>query len=351
MREPYTVERATGLDSTFFMRGKQVHKRKLMTHATNFCPKLVMVVPCYNEEQVLPITNQLFLNKLLELIDAKKISEDSRILFVNDGSKDSTWQIICDLANQDKHFMGISQSRNRGHQNAVLAGLMEVKDSCDITISMDCDGQNDVGAIDDMLEQYQNGYSVVCGVRKDRNTDGFFKKWTATIYYKLLRSMGAELIKNHADYRLIDSRVLQELAKFEEVNLFLRGLIPLVGFKQTWVYYQCNERMAGETHYTLSKMLTLAFDGITSLTIKPIRMITILGLLIALGSLVGILYAILMVILGHTVSGWASLICVICFFGGVQLLAIGILGEYIGKTYLETKHRPRYIISDRTNNF
>lgn len=311
-------------------------------------PILYIIIPCYNEEQVLPITCSMFLNKLNVLISTEKISPQSRIMFVNDGSRDNTWNIICQLAKQDEHYIGISQSRNRGHQNAVLAGLMEAKDMCDITISIDCDGQDDINAMDAMVDAYLEGSEIVYGVRSKRDTDTFFKRFTAEGFYKLLNWMGAEVVFNHADYRLISSRVLQELAKFKEVNIFLRGMVPLVGFKSTSVYYERHERIAGESHYPLRKMLALAFDGITSLSIKPIRMITGLGILIAFLSFVGVVWSIIMRLLGQTVSGWASMISIICFIGGVQLISLGVIGEYIGKIYLETKQRPRYIISERT---
>lgn len=311
-------------------------------------PRLFIIIPCYNEEAVLPVTAPMFLEKIKSLIAAEKISENSRILFVNDGSKDSTWEIISSLSRQDEHFLGISQSRNRGHQNAVLAGLMEAKDHCDITISIDCDGQDDINAMDEMVEQYKAGYEIVYGVRSKRDTDTFFKRFTAEGYYKLLNKMGVEAVFNHADYRLISSRVLQEFADFHEVNLFLRGMIPLVGFPSTTVYYERHERLAGESHYPLTKMLTLAFDGITSLSIKPIRIITGLGIIVTLLSIIGILWAVIRALAGDTFSGWASTICIICFFGGANLLALGVIGEYVGKTYIETKARPRYIISERT---
>lgn len=306
-------------------------------------PKLNVVIPCYNEEQVLPITSKLFLEELNELISKGKISNDSRIMFVNDGSKDSTWNTIQELSKQDEHFIGVSQSRNRGHQNAVLAGLMESKDQCDITISIDCDGQDDIKAMEAMVDEYHKGAEVVYGVRSNRDTDTFFKRFTAEGFYKILQRMGVEVVFNHADYRLISSVVLQEFAKFEEVNLFLRGLVPLVGFNSTCVYYERHERMAGESHYPLSKMLALAFDGITSLSVKPLTMITSLGLIVSLISFVGIIWT----FISHA-TGWASMTCIICFLGGIQLISIGVLGEYIGKIYLEVKHRPRYIISERT---
>ena len=311
-------------------------------------PSLYIVIPCYNEEEVLPITSKLFLEKIHQLVSAGKITDDSRVLFVNDGSKDRTWEIIQQLAAEDKHYIGICQSRNRGHQNAVLAGLMEAKDRCEITISIDCDGQDDINAMDDMVEEYLNGCEVVYGVRSKRETDTFFKRFTAEGFYKLLNWMGAEVVYNHADYRLISSRVLQEFQNFKEVNIFLRGMVPLVGFKSTSVYYERAERIAGESHYPLKKMLALAFDGITSLSVKPIRMITSFGLLVAVLSFIGILWAVVATLLGHTVAGWSSMICIVCFIGGIQMLCLGVIGEYIGKIYLETKHRPRYIISERT---
>ena len=311
-------------------------------------PVLYIVIPCYNEEKVLPITCELFLKKIITLVKKNKIDNNSRILFVNDGSKDRTWEIICELAKKDEHYMGISQSRNRGHQNAVLAGLMEAKDKCDITISIDCDGQDDINAMDEIVDQYLDGSEIVYGVRSKRDTDTFFKRFTAEGFYKLMNLMGAEVVFNHADYRLVSSRVLKEFANFEEVNIFLRGMFPLVGFKSTSVYYERHERIAGESHYPLSKMLALAFDGITSLSIKPIRMITGLGGFIAVLSFIGVIWSVVMAILGKTVTGWASMVCIISFIGGVQLICLGVLGEYIGKIYMEVKHRPRYIISERT---
>ena len=314
-------------------------------------PILYIVIPCYNEQEVLPITAPLFLQKISDLSAAGKISPDSRVLFVNDGSKDKTWEIIQALAAADEHYLGISQSRNRGHQNAVLAGLMEAKSRCDITISIDCDGQDDINAMDGMVDAFREGCDVVYGVRSKRDTDTFFKRFTAESFYKLLNSMGAEVVYNHADYRLLSSRVLEEFAKFKEVNLFLRGMVPLVGFKSTSVSYERHERIAGESHYPLSKMLSLAFDGITSLSIKPIRFITGFGVFVALVSFIGVIWAIVEALLGATVSGWASMTSIICFVSGVQLICLGVIGEYIGKIYMETKHRPRYIISETTPNF
>lgn len=311
---------------------------------------LYIVIPCYNEEKVLPITSGIFLEKMQKLIQDEKIDEKSRIMFVNDGSKDQTWRIICELAKKDKHFIGISQSRNRGHQNAVLAGLMEAKDCCDITISIDCDGQDDINAMDQMIEEYYDGCEIVYGVRSNREKDTIFKRCTAQGFYKFLNAMGAEVVYNHADYRLVSSRVLQEFANYKEVNLFLRGMFPLVGFKSTSVYYERHERIAGESHYPLRKMLALAFDGITSLSVKPIRMITELGIIIAMLSFAGVIWSIVMALLGRTVAGWASMVCIVAFIGGVQLICTGVIGEYIGKIYMEVKHRPRYIISERTMN-
>jgi len=311
-------------------------------------PILYIVIPCYNEEQVLPITAPMFLNKIKELVNLDKIDDKSRVMFVNDGSKDKTWEIIKDLAKQDEHFVGITQSRNRGHQNAVLAGLMEAKALCDITISIDCDGQDDINAMNEMVDAYADGCEIVYGVRNSRQTDTFFKRFTAESFYKLLNSMGAEVVFNHADYRLVSSRVLNEFANFKEVNLFLRGMFPLVGFKSTSVYYARNERIAGESHYPLSKMLSLAFDGITSLSVKPIRMITGMGVFVSFVSLVLLIYSIVQHFMGNTNSGWSSLMVAICFLGGVQLISLGVIGEYVGKTYMETKQRPRYIISEKT---
>ncbi len=311
-------------------------------------PRLIIVIPCYNEQEVLPITAPQFLAKINQLAAEGLISGDSRVMFVNDGSKDDTWNIIQQLADQDEHYIGIAQSRNRGHQNAVLAGLMEAKDMCDITISIDCDGQDDINAMDEMVKAYLEGCEIVYGVRSKRDTDTFFKRFTAESFYKLLNSMGAEVVYNHADYRLISSRALQELAKFKEVNIFLRGMVPLVGFKSTSVYYERSERAAGKSHYPLSKMLALAFDGITSLSIKPIKMIIGMGVFVAFISFIGIIWAVVEAILGKTVMGWASTTCIICFLSGVQLISVGVIGEYIGKIYMEVKQRPRYIISDRT---
>lgn len=311
-------------------------------------PVLYIVIPCYNEQEVLPITAPLFRDKLLQLAQEGKISPDSRVLFVNDGSRDRTWEIISALAASDPRYLGISQSRNRGHQNAVLAGLMEAKDRCDITISIDCDGQDDIDAMDQMVDAWLDGCELVYGVRADRRSDSFFKRFTAQSFYKFLAAMGAEVVYNHADYRLISSRVLNEFANFREVNLFLRGLVPLVGFKSTKVSYIRSERLAGKSHYPLRKMIALAVDGITSLSVKPLQLITGFGLTVALISFVGVLWALITALCGKSVPGWASMTCIVCFVGGVQLISLGIIGEYVGKIYLETKQRPRYIISERT---
>lgn len=314
----------------------------------NNLPVLCIVIPCYNEEAVLPITAPLFLKELTHLTETGAISPDSRILFVNDGSKDSTWVQIQALSRQDPRYTGICLSRNRGHQNALLAGLMEARDKCDITISIDCDGQDDIRAMDEMVACYHKGAEVVYGVRSKRETDTFFKRFTAESFYHLLRWMGAEVVFNHADYRLVSSRVLREFSNFREVNIFLRGMFPLVGFQSTSVYYERHERMAGESHYPLKKMLALAFDGITSLSIKPIRMITALGLVISLISFLLILYALASFFQGTVVPGWSSSLIAVCLLGGIQLICLGVIGEYVGKIYLETKARPRYIISQRT---
>jgi len=310
---------------------------------------LYIVVPCYNEEQVLPITSELFLNEIDDLCQKGKISSNSRIMFVNDGSTDSTWDIISNLANKNEKYIGISQSRNRGHQNALLAGMMEAMDKADIVITIDCDGQDDISAMEEMVDAYHDGVDIVYGVRSDRKTDSFGKRFTAQAYYRLLKLMGVEVVYNHADYRLVSSKVLKSFSQYKEVNLFLRGMFPLVGFKSTSVYYERHERMAGKTHYPISKMLALAIDGITSLSVKPIRIITGLGILVAIISFLAVIWFAIGAVCGNTVPGWASTTCIIAFLGGIQLIAIGVLGEYIGKIYLEVKARPRYIISERTS--
>ena len=313
-------------------------------------PVLYLVLPCYNEEAVLPVSIPMFLEKLEEMFFHGKIDQESRVLLVDDGSRDRTWELICQMAEKDCRCIGIRQSRNRGHQNAILAGMMEARKLADAVITADCDGQDDINAMNEMVDEYLEGSEIVYGVRSKRDTDTFFKRATAEGFYKVLNIMGAEVVFNHADYRLVSSRVLNEFANFKEVNLFLRGMFPLVGFKSTSVYYERNERIAGESHYPLKKMLALAFDGITSLSIKPIRMITSFGFIVALVSFIFIIVSIIQKFVGTTVTGWTSTIAVICFVSGVQLICMGVLGEYIGKIYMEVKHRPRYIISERTED-
>ena len=312
-------------------------------------PILYLVIPCYNEEQVLPLTSGKFKAKLEELIDAGKISSDSRVMFVNDGSKDTTWDILTSLCEEDKKYAAISLAHNRGHQNALIAGLMEAKKYADITISMDCDGQDDINAITQMVDEYAKGNEIVFGVRNDRSTASWFKRTTAQSYYKFLRGMGVDIIPDHADYRLMSSRVLNALEGYGEVNLFLRGIIPQLGFKQSVVYYSRAEREAGTTHYPLSKMMSLAIDGVTSFSIRPLRLITVLGIIVALLSFIGIIYVLVSVISGYYVDGWASTTCILCFVSGIQMISLGVIGEYIGRIYLETKQRPRYFVAERKN--
>lgn len=312
-------------------------------------PVLYIVVPCYNEEEALPITSESFLAELETLINKEKISPESRVLFVNDGSNDGTWDIITELSERDEHFIGISLSRNQGHQNALLAGLAEAKNNCDITVSIDCDGQDDISAVEKMIDEYMNGSEVVYGVRSSRDSDTFFKRFTAESFYRLLETMGAEVVFNHADYRLVSSKALDGLSQFQEKNLYLRGIFPLIGFKSSTVEYQRHERLAGKTHYPLRKMAALAVDGVTSLSVKPLRIITVLGLIISVISFIGTIWAFVMHCIGSTVDGWASVTCIVCFLGGIQLVSLGVIGEYIGKIYMEVKGRPRYIISERTN--
>ncbi len=311
-------------------------------------PILYIVIPCYNEEAVLPLTSGMFLKKIKDLAAAGKISDKSRILFVNDGSKDKTWDIIRSLAEADEHYRGVCLSRNRGHQNALLAGLMTAKDLADVTISIDCDGQDDINAMDALIDAYLAGMAVVYGVRSKRETDTWFKRTTAEGFYKVMKALGADVVFNHADYRLLSKRALERLAEFREANLLLRGLVPLVGYRSSSVYYDRNERVAGESHYPLGKMLALAFDGITSLSIKPLRLITLAGMLVSAVSFIAIIVTLITKLVGFTVTGWTSMICAIYFLGGVQLLGIGVIGEYVGKIYNETKARPRFIISETT---
>ncbi len=308
-------------------------------------PILYLVVPCYNEEEVLPETSRRLREKLTALTAEGRISEKSRIVFVNDGSKDKTWEIIAGLHQADPLFCGVCLSRNKGHQNALLAGLMTAKEHADIVISMDADLQDDVDAVDGMIAAYAEGHDVVYGVRSSRKKDSFFKKFTAESFYKLMKLLGVDIVFNHADYRLMSRRALDALAEFDEVNLFLRGIVPLVGFSSTTVEYERHERFAGESKYPLKKMLAFAFDGITSFSIKPIRLIAFLGLLIFLVSLVMLLWSLISKLVGATVAGWTSIVGSIWMIGGIQLLCLGVIGEYIGKIYAETKHRPKYIIA------
>ena len=310
-------------------------------------PILSIVVPCYNEELVLPSTYNSFVRKTEELVNGGKIDGRSFVLFADDGSSDSTWRIIKSLSQQSNLIRGISLSRNRGHQNALLAGLLEVSGMVDVAVSMDCDGQQDINAIDEMLARYDEGFDVVYGVRKARDTDSFFKRNTALMFYKLMHVLGVEVVTNHADYRLLSSRVLDALRDYKEVNLFLRGLFPLIGFKSSIVYFDVTARAAGQSHYTVSRMLNFAIDGITSLSIKPLRLISCLGLMISAFSFFCMAYCLCVWFYGKVVPGWTSVAVVVSFMGGVQMLSLGIIGEYVGKTYLEVKRRPRFIVSER----
>ena len=308
--------------------------------------KLYLAIPCYNEEEVLWDSAEKLLNKYYDMMSEGKITQDSKIVFIDDGSKDKTWDIICNLHGQNDIFQGIKLSRNRGHQNALLAGLMTLKDKADAVISIDADLQDDINVFDEMVAQYENGCDVVYGVRSKRATDTFFKRFTAESFYKILNSMGAKVIFNHADFRLMSRRALEAFSLYRETNIFLRGMVPLIGYKSAVVKYERAERLAGESKYPLKKMLALAWEGVTSLSIQPIRMITWLGLIIFLISLVMIIYSLISFFVGAAVSGWASTLCSIWALGGLQLLAIGIIGEYIGKIYLETKRRPRFIVEE-----
>lgn len=310
-------------------------------------PVLFIVIPCYNEEEVLPVTAPMFKEKLASMIVNGLVADNSKILFVNDGSKDRTWEVLCGLCESDAIFTAVKLSRNRGHQNALLAGLMEAKEDADITISIDCDGQDDINAMDEMVKAYLDGCEIVYGVRNNRTSDTFFKRTTAQGYYKILNALGGEVVYNHADYRLVSSRVLSELANYKEVNLFLRGMFPMIGFKSTCVEYSRHERLAGSSKYPLSKMLALAFDGITSFSVKPIRIITALGAVTVMLSIILILYALISWITGHVVAGWASSFIGTTLIGGIQLISLGVIGEYVGKIYMETKGRPRYIVEER----
>ena len=311
---------------------------------------LYVVVPCYREEAVLPETARRLKEKLTALMERGKISRRSRILFVNDGSKDRTWEIIEALHGQDRLFSGVNLSRNRGHQNALLAGLMTAVQRADMMVSMDADLQDDVNAMDAMIDAYHAGYDVVYGVRSSRKSDSFFKRFTAESFYKLMKAMGVDIVFNHADYRLMSRRAVEGLAQFREVNIFLRGVVPQIGYPWTTVEYVRAKRFAGESKYPLKKMLSVAFDGITSFSVKPLRLILFLGGVIFALSLVMLLWTLIRWIAGATVSGWASLMCSIWMIGGIQLLALGVIGEYVGKVYSETKARPRFIIERVLND-
>ncbi len=308
--------------------------------------KLYLVIPCYNEEEVLLETKKRLKIKMTDLIKNKVVSPHSKIVFVNDGSLDNTWNLILDFHKKDRLFTGINLSRNRGHQNALLAGLMTVKDDADMVITLDCDLQDDIDVIDKFIEEYNNGNDIVYGVRKSRQKDTFFKRNSAIMLYKLMHILGIEVIYNHADYRLMSKRAILCLEKFKEVNLFLRGIVPLIGYKYSVVYYDRQERFAGKSKYSLKKMLSFALDGITSFTIKPIRLIVLLGFMIFLISIIMLVYTLIRHFSGQTIIGWLSVMTSVWAIGGLQLFSIGIIGEYIGKIYLETKARPRYIIDE-----
>ena len=307
---------------------------------------LFLVIPCYNEQEVLPETAKRLKEKIAQLCNNGKISTRSRVCFVDDGSKDDTWQIIEQLHREDPLFRGIKLSHNQGHQNALLAGLMTVKDECDAAISMDADLQDDIDAIDQMVDAYLTGNDIVYGVRSDRKKDSAFKRGTAQLFYKLMRHMGADIVYNHADFRLMSRRALDGLSQFKEVNLFLRGIVPMIGFKSAQVYYSRGERFAGKTKYPLKKMISFAFEGVSSLSIRPVRMISTVGAVMFLISIGILIYSLVQHFLGATVQGWTSLAVSMWAIGGLQLLAIGIIGEYIGKIYLESKQRPRFIVEE-----
>lgn len=308
---------------------------------------LYLVVPCYNEEEVLIETSKRLLGKINKMINEEKISKKSKILFVNDGSKDKTWDMIEELYNKNSIFSGVNLSRNRGHQNALLAGLMVAKEYADMVISLDADLQDDIDVIEKFVEEYYSGSDIVYGVRSSRKTDTFFKRTTALGFYKLMDKLGVDVVYNHADYRLMSKRALEALAEFKEVNLFLRGIVPLIGYKYSIVEYERHERFAGESKYPLKKMLAFAVDGITSFSVKPIRLISVLGFSIFFISLIALIYSLVVKFLGKTEVGWTSIVISIWMLGGIQLLSLGVIGEYIGKIYNETKARPRYIIKDK----
>ncbi len=310
---------------------------------------LYIVIPCYNEEEVLNETTRQLKEKIEKLIKNKDISDKSRVMYVNDGSKDRTWEIIEKINQKEKYFTGISLSRNRGHQNALLAGLMTAKNYADIVISMDADLQDDINAIDEMIKKYKEGNEIVYGVRSSRTKDTFFKRTTAEGFYKFMKLMGVEIVFNHADYRLTSKLVLDHLEEYGEVNLFLRGMFPLIGYKSDKVLYERKERFAGESKYPLKKMLSFAWDGITSFSIKPITFVFNLGIAIFIISALMLLYSLIVKLLGNTVEGWTFIVCSIWLVAGIEMFSLGIIGEYIGKIYNETKARPRYIISRNLN--
>lgn len=312
-------------------------------------PRLIIVVPCYNEAETLPVSHPLFVGELNRMVDSGRVSPESRILFVDDGSADATWQVICDLAKRDDRVIGIRQSRNRGHQFALWAGLMEARGlGCDVTITIDCDGQDDVQAMTEMVDEYAKGSEIVYGVRNDRSSDTFFKRFTAECFYRIQGALGVEVVYNHADYRLLSARVLDALSEYGETNLYLRGMIPLVGFKSSRVFYARKERLAGTSHYPFLKMLGFAADGITSLSVKPIRLITLFGAIVSVLTFIMAIWSLISWMRGDVVRGWTSEVLCVCFLGGIQLVSLGVIGEYVGKIYLETKRRPRAVISDRT---
>lgn len=308
--------------------------------------KLYVVIPCYNEEEVLKETTKRLKEKLTKLIKDKKISKESKVMYVNDGSKDNTWELIKKIHEKEELFTGITLSRNRGHQNALLAGLMTAKNYADVVISMDADLQDDINAMDEMIDKYHEGKDIVYGVRSSRKKDTWFKKTTAQAFYKFMKFMGVDVVYNHADYRLTSKKVLNEFENFKEVNLFLRGMFPLVGYSSDIVYYERKERFAGESKYPLKKMLNFAWDGITSFSVRPIRMVLNVGIVIFIASILVLLYCLIIKLLGKAVTGWTFIVCSIWLVAGIQMLSIGIIGEYIGKIYSETKSRPRFIISE-----
>ena len=308
---------------------------------------LYIVVPCYNEEEVLPETNRRLSDKIKRLISNKVISEASRIMYVNDGSRDKTWEIICGYFEKEEYVVGINLSKNRGHQNALLAGLMEAKEYADIVISMDADLQDDIEAVDRFIEEYNNGSDIVYGVRKDRKKDTIFKRTTALMFYRFMNKLGVDMVYNHADYRLMSKRALDELEKYKEVNVLLRGIIPMIGFKSSTVEYDRGERYAGKSKYPLRKMVQFAIEGITSCSVRPIRLIAVTGMIVSMLSVAMLIYTIIGYFRGGTIDGWASMVVIICFLGGFQIFSIGIVGEYVGKIYLETKKRPRYALDSK----